>query len=144
MLALLFAIGNRLRGDDGAALEALVHLGPQPHAELRVVHQLTPECAYELHASGADLVVFVDASTTALEPLIEPVPLPAGRTPLGHQLPPSSLVALARTLYGWTGKAWQCHIPAHDFDHGEGLNEETARHARQAAELIRRLLAQSI
>ena len=142
MPTLLFAIGNTLRRDDGAALEAVRQLGPQPQVEVRVVHQLTPECALDLHASGAELVVFVDASVVTDSPVLERVPTAAKRPALGHHLPPATLVALARTLYGWTGQAWQCHIPAHDFGHGEGLSPDTMRCAGEAAELVRNLLAE--
>ncbi len=140
MPALLFAIGNPLRRDDGAALETVMLLGPQPHTEVRVVHQLTPECAYELQAAHADTAIFADASIESDTVRVEPA-APAGDGPaLGHHLTPSQLVALARSLYAWQGEAFVCHIPARDFEHGEGLSDATRAHVVEAAGVIARLL----
>lgn len=140
MPVLLFAIGNALRRDDGAAIEAVQLLGPQPHVEVRIVHQLTPECAYELQAAQAGTAIFADASVESDSVRMEPAAPAGDAAALGHHLTPSQVVAVARSLYAWGGEAYVCHIPAQDFEHGEGLSRATRGHAAEAAELIARFL----
>jgi hydrogenase maturation protease len=141
MTALVFAIGNTQRGDDGAAGEMARRLRASGRLKVRVVHQLMPECAYEMHETQAGMVVFADASVASevvrLEPVAEAGPAPA----LGHHLTPEQVTAMARTLYGWSGAAWVCHIPGSEFAHGEGLTEAARAQAAAAALAVEELLS---
>jgi Ni,Fe-hydrogenase maturation factor len=106
---LIVSIGNPLRSDDGLAHRVVVVLG----ADSRRVHQLTPEVAADL--AGYDRVVFLDAAVDSALPRIDPVPPPSDLLPLGHIGSPSDVVALARGLYGFEGKAFIARLPASDF-----------------------------
>ncbi|MGP0076067.1 MAG: hypothetical protein ACLPWF_29460 [Bryobacteraceae bacterium] len=125
MRALVIAIGNPLRRDDGVAHHVRV-----PGLEKRAVLQLVPEVAEEI--ASFDLVVFVDASVTATRPRLEPVGPSAG-SPLTHVCSPGEIVALARSLFGFVGRAYLCHIPARDFSNSERLSARAQRFADQAA-----------
>jgi Ni,Fe-hydrogenase maturation factor len=134
MAALVIAVGNTLRGDDGAA-----HCVPLPAGvQRRAVLQLTPEIAAEL--AGCDPVVFLDADQCARGLLlehVEPAPFPAL---LAHVARPAEIIALARTLFGFSGQAYTCRIPAVDFAAGAPLSRRTRKLARQAGREIARLL----
>ena len=113
MRRLAIAIGNPLRGDDGVAHQ--VHI---PGFERQDVLQLTPELAEEI--ASFELVVFLDASMTATKLHLEPVGPSAG-SPLTHFCSPGEIVALARGLFGFAGRAYLCHIPASDFSSDEHI-----------------------
>jgi hydrogenase maturation protease len=101
---LVVGYGNALRTDDGVGPAVADRLADDPRlrgVEVRSMHQLTPELAFD--ASGASLLVLVDAAADA----------PAGDvtvTRLGteavagevmtHHLDPAGLVGLARELWG--------------------------------------------
>ena len=136
MRAVYIAIGNRLRRDDGAAHRVVELLGAPAGAEVHLVHQLSPENAEWL--AGKDTAVFIDASLAGGGVRLERVdPGDAAHSPLAHFLPPAAVVALARTLYGFTGRAWLCHVPGADFGSGEGLSGEAEANAQAAAALLR-------
>jgi hydrogenase maturation protease len=138
MPVLLIAIGNSLRRDDGAGHRVVELLAPPPGIAVRDVFQLTPELAEDL--AGAQTVVFIDASVATAEVALEPVETGAGSTPMSHSLAPAEVVALARALFGFEGRAWLCHVPGADFEDGEGLSDIAEANARSAAERLRALL----
>lgn len=115
----LIAIGNPLRGDDGVAVHALEQLRPS-FAQSLSVQQLTAELAAEI--APYDRVLFLDADVTAAEVRIEPVSAKTGAAPLSHSSSPGEIVALAAALYGFTGQAFVCRLPAADFSPGVGLS----------------------
>jgi len=131
---LLVASGNSLRGDDGAAQRVLELVGPEAKAEMRSVMQLTPELAAEM--AGFDTVIFLDAAADSETVTVTEVPKPEGPASLTHVSRPSEIVALASALFDFKGRAFECRIPAHDFDTGEGLNARTETFAREAARLV--------
>jgi hydrogenase maturation protease len=101
---LVIGYGNTLRTDDGLGWHAAERLADDPRLDGVTVigrHQLTPELA--LDVSRASLVVFVDAGhghpagTFTIERMQATASSGAGWS---HILSPSSLVALARDLYG--------------------------------------------
>jgi hydrogenase maturation protease len=101
---LVIGYGNALRSDDGLGWRAAERLAVDPRLDGVTVmgrHQLTPELA--LDVSRAGLVVFVDAShgPPAGTFTVEWRQATAGSgTGWSHILSPSSLVDLARELYG--------------------------------------------
>ncbi len=142
MRVALVALGNPLRGDDGAAHRALELLGTIPGAKVLDLIQLGPEVADEI--ADSDLAVFIDADIEAGEARLTPVgPVPPSPSPLAHALRPEEVVALSRQLFGFQGSAWLCRIPAQEFNAGEGLTPACEANARRAAQLLRRLLAGS-
>jgi hydrogenase maturation protease len=132
MRSLYIAIGNPLRGDDGVARAVLERL--PPGVDSREVLQLLPEMADEIAAY--DRVVFIDADRDAKVVRIEPVIEQCCEPAITHTLSPAALVGLSRSLFGFSGKAFLCRIPARDFTFREALNQETSMAARAGSEAI--------
>jgi hydrogenase maturation protease len=139
MPALVIAIGNPLRSDDGAASRVLELLRCRTGVTSRAVLQLTPEMAEEIAAH--DTVVFVDADVSVSEPRIEVVNSLPCSSPLTHVARPDEIVALARSLFEFSGRAYVCRIPAGYFSAGQKLSLYTETSARQSALEIEHLLA---
>jgi hydrogenase maturation protease len=138
MAALVIAIGNRLRADDGVAHRVVDLLAAKPNVTTRSVIQLTPEIAAEI--AHYDVVVFADADARAEQLQIEPIGIAPAPLPLTHASHPSEVVALARTLFGFAGKACLCRIPANEFSASENLSAGANTAARKAAQTIAGLL----
>lgn len=138
MAALVIAMGNPLRRDDGAAHYVHVPRGVYRHATT----QLTPEVAQEV--ARYDTVVFMDADARLTELRIEPVGSERPVSPLTHVLGPAEVVELARKLFGFSGDAYVCRIPACDLAEGEGLSPAAERFVEQATREIDHLLAATI
>lgn len=130
MPALVVAIGNPLRRDDGVAHQVRTPRG----VDERAVLQLTPELAAEI--ASYNMVFFIDADINANQVRILPVTAAPARSPLTHVSRPSEIVALAQALFGFTGAAYTCRIPARDLSAGEGLTERASAFAEQAAREI--------
>ena len=119
---LVLAVGNPLRGDDGAGPAAVEDL-PLPGCEVVVAHQLLPEHA-ELVAR-ARLAVFVDARDGGAPGEVSEEPVTAGGAqPLSHHLSPGHLLALARALGGRAPPAIALSVAGADFSLGERLSPE--------------------
>ena len=138
MRALLIALGNPLRRDDGVA-QAVLKLPIAPETESRALFQLTPEVAAEL--AGFDPVIFIDADASAADVIIEAVNEQSSIGAFTHFASPSEVVALSRSLFGFAGQAFLCRIPANDFSLGEGSGRRAESFVRLAAERLRDLLA---
>ena len=138
-MILCIAIGNELRGDDGAAHRLLLLIGSRKGLAWRSVHQLTPELAAEL--ASADRVLFLDADPLCAQPCIEPVvPDATRRAPLAHGMTPEEIVALARRLYGFAGAAFLCRVPAVDFEPGQVLSVMAETGVRSAVDTVQQFL----
>jgi Ni,Fe-hydrogenase maturation factor len=133
MPALVVTIGNPLRRDDGVAHQVRT----PPGVKKRTVLQLTPELAAVI--ASYNTVFFVDADINANLVRITPVTAAPARSPLTHVSRPSEIVALARALFGFTGEAYTCGIPATDLTEGEGLTERASAFAEQASREIYRI-----
>lgn len=104
---LVVGYGNALRSDDGLGWHVAERLADDPRLAGATVlrrHQLTPELALDI--SEATLLVLVDAShepaagaitVERLEPAID---TGTSGTTWSHHLTPTTLVELARELYG--------------------------------------------
>jgi len=146
---LILAYGNPLRRDDGVGWvigERLAALLPEDAADVRVLHQLTPEWAEPISRAGA--VLFIDAAEPDSIPVgFNPLPLSdagfnrrvAGtidwRTlepddftarPFTHQVDPASLLAAAQELYGHAPPTHLLTVTGADFGFGEGLSPQVA------------------
>jgi hydrogenase maturation protease len=138
--ALIVAIGNRLRADDGVAHRVADLLEPTTDVTLRRAHQLAPEIATEMQ--DADMVIFLDADPAANGPSLERIGgsvETAGS--LSHSMTPEILVTMASRLYGFHGEAWICRLYARDFSPSSEISPEAASHLEKAAQLVRQLLA---
>lgn len=136
MRALIIAIGNRLRADDGVAHRVADLLTGAP---IRRVHQLTPEVAADMQE--ADTVIFLDADPAADHPSLERVQSPAQTAgSLSHSMTPEVVVTMASRLYGFQGDAWLCRLYARDFSASPEISPEAAAQLEPAAQLIQNLL----
>jgi len=101
---LLLACGNPLCGDDGVGWKIAEAAERDPgFVDVKVVvsQQFTPELSEWLR--DADVVVFVDASSTAEPGKVSSFVVEAAQEvpqALSHHLPPASLLALTEHLYG--------------------------------------------
>lgn len=145
---LLLCYGNPLRRDDGVGWvigERLAETLPEAVADVRVLHQLTPELAEPISRAGA--VIFIDAAESNVAPVgFNPLPLsdagfnrragtidwrtlePGNFTaqPFTHQVEPASLLAAAKELFGHAPPAHLLTVTGGDFGYGEGLSPEVA------------------
>jgi Ni,Fe-hydrogenase maturation factor len=138
MQAVLIAIGNSLRRDDGVAHRVLALVGPVAGVLTHDVMQLMPEHALEF--APAEKVFFIDADTTVGKPHVETLPASVRSQSLAHSLLPEAVVALSRKLYGFHGQAYLCRVPGADFSDGETLTQTAEENAAGAAKILRRML----
>jgi hydrogenase maturation protease len=140
---LVVGYGNGLRSDDGVGPAVAALLAGDPRlagADVRAVHQLTPELA--LDASGASLLVLVDASTdapagevavTRLDP--EPVPGEAGEA-MSHHVDPAGIVGLARELWGVAPPVIVVSVGVSSLEVGERLTPFVEAAVPRAADAV--------
>jgi len=140
---LIFGVGNPLREDDGAGLEAARRLAARlaaPPETLRLVQLLTPERALDL--SQARRAVIFDASIALAPGEIEwrrerapaedatatgsagaPPPFSVRRADpaFSHHFEPAALLQLAVLLYGASPEVYIGSIGGESFGQREGL-----------------------
>ncbi len=122
---LVIGYGNTVRSDDAIgwrAAEALLKAGVPPDVTVITLHQLDAELAGE--AAAADVVVFIDASRDG-----EPGEVRCARVAaqpsnilFSHQLTPSALMAIVRTLYLVSPEAFEVTMTGESFEVGESLS----------------------
>ena len=135
MQALILAVGNALRRDDGAAHFVLSRLGSAPAVQTRALLQLTPELAEEI--ADFDVILFIDADASVPAVTLEPLdPSPAEAPSFTHVSRPAEIVALSRALYGFAGRAFLCRIPVDDLSAGEGLSHRATVYCQDALNQI--------
>jgi hydrogenase maturation protease len=122
---LVVGYGNTLRGDDGVGRVVAERLAADPRlrgADVRAVHQLTPELASDV--SAANLLVLVDASTDTPEGsvLVQALPPVATAGSSSHHVGPSTLVALARELWGAAPPVYLVEVGVETMDVGDRLS----------------------
>jgi hydrogenase maturation protease len=139
-MVVCIAIGNTLREDDGVAQRALRLIDPGDQVRLLEVFQLAPELACEI--ASADLVFFLDADPSAENTVITPIESDGAHgSPIAHSISPVEVVAIARDLYAFAGKALLCRIPAKRFGFGEELTAAAEAAARVAAQMVTEYIA---
>ena len=138
MPALVIAIGNKLRRDDGVAHRVIKLLHSNVHFTTRSVLQLAPEVAMEL--APYDPVIFVDADVQARQVKIEPLRCVTIGSSWTHVSRPEETAALARILFGFSGQAFTCRVPALDLSTGDALSVHAKRFVPRAALQIEELI----
>lgn len=124
MSPLVIGYGNTLRRDDGVGryvAEALIAEARIPDADIRSVHQLTPELALDI--SGASVVIFIDATfdLAAGRHDVQPVTRPAAPSGWSHLVAPDALGDLAERLYGRAPNMVSVRMGIADAEPGEGM-----------------------
>jgi hypothetical protein len=109
-----------------------------------VGQQPVPEWALGL--ARADLAFLIDASVGLREDRVRLRRLTAASAtdqPMldSHTFGPSTLLALARSLYGWVPETYLVELPAEDLGFGEGLSAGTARAVERVGRYLDRRLA---
>ncbi len=156
---LVLAYGNPLRRDDGVGWvigERLAEILPEDVADVRVLHQLTPELAEPISRAGA--VIFVDAAETCqvsenlagLSSALTSIPgvitwreiQPGSFTaqPFTHQVDPSSLLAAAKELFGHAPPAHLLTVTGAEFGFGEGLSPALENAVEEAVKQINQFI----
>ncbi|MGD0121158.1 MAG: hydrogenase maturation protease [Candidatus Limnocylindrales bacterium] len=129
----ILVCGERLRGDDGAALLAAQGLRAEAHdvAEIREVGQLSVEALVDLPEGAtvivADAAAGVAAGEVVIVPLAEIAERAAGAMPASsHSLPPDQVLAIAEEMRGSPFSGVFVGIGGADFGLGEGLSPAVA------------------
>lgn len=140
MDSIIICIGNKARGDDGAARRTADLLeGRLPEGVgLMSRPQLDVVMAEDL--SHVLLVVFVDAERRTDPPV--DVRLVAKDTISAdtHGLTPGALLALAHALYGCAPRALLVSIAGPEMGHTEGMSETAEAASEKAASVVLDLL----
>ncbi|MGL5035145.1 MAG: hydrogenase maturation protease, partial [Microcystaceae cyanobacterium] len=135
---LIIGYGNTLRNDDGIGpyLAEQISLANNPLIKTIAVHQLTPELVTAI--AEVEQVIFIDANSDSgcTEIKIKTLEAEAKQTGLDHTGSPSYLLALTKSLYGRTPKAWLMMIPAQNFEFGETFSDVTTNAIPQALTLV--------
>jgi hydrogenase maturation protease len=139
---LVIGYGNTLRSDDGAGVRVAEEIAARalPGVVALAVHQLTPEIAERL--AGAARVIFVDArlADEGKDIVLARLNPHLSARPAGHISDPQSLLALARSLYGHSPRAWLITVPAVDVSMGERLSVTAERGVDRAIKRVSHLL----
>lgn len=139
---LVLGYGNPLRSDDGLgwrAAECLAEVLEDIDAEIRTLHQLTPELAYPISESA--LVIFIDASREG-----EPGELACGQVSaqlmpvrFSHELSPEAIMALAKHMYGVSPPAYLVSLCGQNFGVGESLSPPVSAQLPRLVSLVTQL-----
>lgn len=145
--ALVIGWGNAQRGDDGAGLAVVAEFFQRYPGVARGIccQQLTPELAADVAA--ARVVVLIDAGHDVpgevrwreLHPATGLLP---GGAVLGHALEPTTLLDLARAVYGRAPQAALLTIGGVDDAWREGLSPVVAAGVERAVEELRHWLTE--
>jgi hydrogenase maturation protease len=120
--------GERLRGDDGAAVRAAEMLpgSVRALAELLPTGQLSVEAVLEVEEGAAvivaDAAVGAPAGATVVLPLVRVARADGAAPASSHSLPPSQVLALAAELRGSLPRGVFVGIGGSNFELGEGLS----------------------
>lgn len=147
-VVLAIGYGNDLRRDDGVGQRVADTVASWGLPKVRSLsqHQLTPELAEPL--SEVDLAIFIDAYPATAEQGLQVVKLNGDDAispqSLGHSSDPSSLLILAKTLYGKSPQGWLVAIPAMDFEFGDTFSAVTERGMEEALVAIAELIESTV
>lgn len=139
---LVIGYGNTLRRDDGVGSKVAEAVEAQQLPGVRVIvcHQLTPELAEPVSQARAVVFVDADAKSKGGVELREIEAGDAGQI-LAHATDPSSLLALAKKIFGRSPPAWALAIPVEDLGFGDGLSPRAAAGFEVAVKQIQSLAA---
>ena len=138
---LVYAIGNRSRGDDALGPMLLERLPIDlPDTERVEVYQLQIEHALDLQ--GRRRVLFVDAGHATAEPFdFAPVTPERTPTPFTHALTPGALLGVASRLDFPLPPAWVLCIRGDAFELGEPLSQGAEQRLASAQAFVQSWLA---
>jgi hydrogenase maturation protease len=142
-LVVVAAVGNPLRGDDGAAwrvAETIERRWASRGVRVLVGQQVVPEWAAVL--AEADLVYFLDAAIgrerVGLERLTPPARVDGSAAT--HSLDPATILNMALELFGRAPEAYVLAIPAAEFGFDEHLSDLTRLAVEKAIRMLDQVL----
>ena len=139
---LIIGYGNTLRNDDGVGYRLAERIATLSLLGLEVLasHQLTPDLAEAI--AKVNLVIFADASadTSLKQVTVKNLGVEMVEFSSSHSCHPSYLLQLAKTLYGYSPKAYWLMLPCADFGLGETLSAKARQSQRDAFTIIQYLL----
>jgi hydrogenase maturation protease len=140
---LVIGYGNTLRRDDGVGpkvAEAIAALA-LPGVRTLACPLLTPELAEAV--SQARLVIFVDAAVdTPREVQLRKLAPADSSQIMAHAASPTTMLALARDVFGHSPEAWWLTIPVEDLRIGEEFSPLAQRGFETAMQEIRKCASQ--
>lgn len=139
---LVIGYGNTLRRDDGVGPKVAdaVAAVALPDVQTLACPQLTPELAEPI--SQAHLVIFVDAAMDSPREVRFRKLTPAGSSQImAHAADPSTMLALARDVFGRAPEAWWLTIPVEELGFGEELSALAETGLETALSRIQALVA---
>ena len=145
---LVVGYGNGLRSDDGVGRVVAERLAADPRlhgVDVRSVHQLTPELAFD--ASRVSLLVLVDAAEDGAPGTVEVRQVDAGDagevagSAMTHQVDPAALAGLARELFGAGPEVVAVRIGAATFEVGESLSSAVEAAVPRAVDAVAGVIA---
>jgi hydrogenase maturation protease len=137
---LVVGYGNSLCTDDGVGPVVAARLDGDPRlhgADVRSVHQLTPELA--LDASAASLLILIDAGAEEAPGQVSVrrlAPAADSGTAWTHHLDPSGLVRLTRELWGVAPPVVVVSVGPASLEVGEQLSPMVAAAVERAADAV--------
>lgn len=145
---LVVGYGNALRTDDGLGWHVAERLADDPRLAGATVlrrHQLTPELALDI--SEATLLVLVDAShgppagTISVERLEPRGDTASSGTTWSHHLTPTTLVELARELYGRAPDVFVVGCGVASVEMGDELSTEVREALPRVVDAVAELVS---
>ena len=136
----VFAVGNRSRGDDAIGPLLLEHLAPWlaaevPAGEFELIDDYQLQIEHALDLRGRRLALFIDAGCDTPAPFqFYPVgPVPAAAAGMTHRLAPQGVLDVYRQFEGVAPPpAFVLCVRGERFDLGEGLSDAATLHAEAA------------
>jgi hydrogenase maturation protease len=145
---LVVGYGNDLRTDDGVGPAVAARLADDPRlagAEVRSMHQLTPELAFD--ASRVSLLVLVDAAAdvAAGEVVVTHLdPMTVAGEALTHHLDPVGLVGLAQELWGAAPTVIVVSVGVSSLEIGDRLSPVVEGAVPRAADAVAAIIEAAI
>jgi len=136
---LVYGYGNPGRQDDGLgpACAERVDSERPPGVVTDSNYQLQVEDA--LAVSQCDTVIFVDASSTGVEPFSYTELEPSNETTFTtHAVSPSSVLALCRDMYGKSTRAYLLAIRGYGWEFGANLTPAAEKNLEEAHRFLKK------
>lgn len=135
---LLVGVGNPLRGDDAAGIEAAAKMAAYNIPQLEVITLQQLDVALIDKMRNYDQVIITDASVTVNTVTLDAVSTLNSGTMHSHHADAALLYQLMQQLYGKTPIMMLCQIPAVDFTIGNSLSKTAVAGVDEA---VRKMLA---
>lgn len=139
---LILCIGNKARGDDGAARYVAELLEGRLPAGATLISTPQLDIVMAEDVACTSRVLFVDAARREIPAVHVAVQEPGLAGTHAHAVDPAGLLALADTLYGSAPPALLVSIAGPEMGHDEGLSPTAKAASEEAAFVVLGLLEQ--